>query len=563
MIARFTGFALMLLGLVASPGQAIASSQPESPATDSVPAEASPAPTDPDPDPEPEPDDGAELPSLRPGDDSYVPGETVQWRSGNDLRYTWRLPATYTRGSSHDLVLLLHGQGEDYRWGSRVFDPATFRPDDIVIGVDGPTESDDGTRLFVGEMADVYAVREFLLEISRTFPIRGIFLCGHEQGGFFVSYFAGEFPALADGGVAISAGAWGWARDEGSIQSVPLVFVHAIDDSVVPYRQSPLARDHYASLGHETTRVRRLLSGGHTPDGRAASDGIDWCKGMKLTRPDECLEMAQRLMERSSGDARPLGMARDLLERIMLHADEEPQPHGVPEMEDPVSPETRAATEALIAEIDAYGGRQSDALAAIVGRAPEVALDGSPWLGHVLAAFEDLGGVPAVDAYLRSIQFPKQRDRHVSAASAMYEVWFGDESVFEGDVYAAASDALPRSFLADGLPVDFVRKMRGWREIAAALDARPDTIEKYEFVDLYERGMRTGADGYRSVAASWRAPEPEPERPVPEAPPSQAPEPVDEAPADVVPSTRSWVIWLIPIGVALLLGVVIAIAARR
>src|SRR5690606_30883548 len=115
------------------------------------------------------------------------------------------------------------------------------RPNDIIISPDGPSEGLNGTRLFLGEAEDAIIFRDFLLEMSRIFPARGIFLYGHSQGGFFVAYFAGEWPAATEGVVAHASGAWSWSDREGGVQGVPIVFMHGTADPVVPYRQSPAA----------------------------------------------------------------------------------------------------------------------------------------------------------------------------------------------------------------------------------------------------------------------------------------------------------------------------------
>src|SRR5690606_29815273 len=144
------------------------------------------------------------------------------WTSEQGLRYTWSLPPTFQKGKACDLVVLCHGTGLDYRWGHANHDPLTFRTNDIIISPDGPSEGPNGTRLFLGEPEDAIIFRDFLLEMSRVFPARGIFLYGHSQGGFFVAYFAGEWPAAAEGVVAHASGAWSWSRREGGVQGVPI-----------------------------------------------------------------------------------------------------------------------------------------------------------------------------------------------------------------------------------------------------------------------------------------------------------------------------------------------------
>src|SRR5262245_16399265 len=81
------------------------------------------------------------------------------------LRYTWCLPKDMQQGKPYDMVVICHGTGLDYRWGSANYKPGIFRPGDIVVCPDGTSPADDGTRLFLGQRADAMLFRDFLLEM--------------------------------------------------------------------------------------------------------------------------------------------------------------------------------------------------------------------------------------------------------------------------------------------------------------------------------------------------------------------------------------------------------------
>ena len=142
-------------------------------------------------------------PELKP-DATAESGVVYRWESANRLRYTWLLPDGYDPSQPTDVTVILHGTGLDYRWGHWNNPIGVFRPQDIVLSVDGPTP-DNKTRLFMGEKDDAEAFKVFLSEMREMFSIDDIFLYGHSQGGFFAIYFAGEHPDLVDGAVAHDA----------------------------------------------------------------------------------------------------------------------------------------------------------------------------------------------------------------------------------------------------------------------------------------------------------------------------------------------------------------------
>src|SRR5262245_14797651 len=107
-----------------------------------------------------------EPPRLAPSREAE-PAKAFAWTSEKGLRFTWVLPRD--GGAAPDLVILCHGTGLDYRWGSANYKPGVFRPADIVVSVDGPTRADNGTRLFLGKGEDAAAFAAFLAEMRAAF----------------------------------------------------------------------------------------------------------------------------------------------------------------------------------------------------------------------------------------------------------------------------------------------------------------------------------------------------------------------------------------------------------
>ena len=60
--------------------------------------------------------------------------------------------------------------------------------------MDGTSPGQGDSRLFLGEEKDAAAFCDFLTELRKQFAVAKVFLYGHSQGGFFVAYYAGEFP---------------------------------------------------------------------------------------------------------------------------------------------------------------------------------------------------------------------------------------------------------------------------------------------------------------------------------------------------------------------------------
>lgn len=103
-------------------------------------------------------------------------GESAQPR----IRYQFVAPVE--PGAHPDMVVLCHGTGLDHRWGLAnhpTIGASRFRPDDIVVSIDGPTIAEDGSRLFLGREQDAAAFASCLAELREEFHPARIFLYGH------------------------------------------------------------------------------------------------------------------------------------------------------------------------------------------------------------------------------------------------------------------------------------------------------------------------------------------------------------------------------------------------
>ncbi len=416
------------------------------------------------------------------------------------LRFTWALPKELEEGKLYDLVVICHGTGLDYRWGHANYPPEVFRPHDIVVSVDGTSPGPNDARVFLGERKDALLFRDFLLEMARAFPVNRIFLFGHSQGSFFVTYFAGEFPSLAEGVVAHASGAWSWTKTKAGTQQVPIVFMHGTKDPVVPYAQSVGARDAYTEDGHKMVLLRRLPAYNHWPNAARASECIDWCRGMKSPEAAEVLACAQELMRVKPPDqysyqcAPPLGAARQLLLRLRL-------PEGDKAAPEDTTGQDRAKAEALLKQIEEQGARHVAALKRSVASPADLILGAGPdagaWLGHLLSLREDFRGVESVEAYLKDIGWAEARTAHQAAAQPLLEAWYSGKP--DKEKFEAVVDAMPRCFLVEALPFDLMPQMRTWHDKAKDLGLSEESLEKYDNVPIWDAAWLKGQDKYAEI----------------------------------------------------------------
>ncbi|MBK7878869.1 MAG: alpha/beta fold hydrolase [Planctomycetes bacterium] len=244
------------------------------------------------------------------------------WTSKGDLRYTWVLPPGYDAKTPRNLTVILHGTGLDYRWGHWNHPVGVFRPNDVVVSVDGTSPGQGDSRLFLGEPKDAQAFKAFLDELRATFAVDRVYLYGHSQGGFFVTYYAGEFPDTVSGVVAHASGSWTWAKFAPGLKKVAIAYLHGSSDPVVPYGQSPGSRDVYAEKGYELLHLNRLDRYNHWPNAVRATETLDWCQGMTAKSPEEALDCAKRILAVKPPDSVQwetlvdFAGARDVLRRL-------------------------------------------------------------------------------------------------------------------------------------------------------------------------------------------------------------------------------------------------------
>jgi len=438
-------------------------------------------------------------PPERAPDAQAKPLEASAWKSKDGLRYTWVLPKGYDPAQPRALTVILHGTGLDYRWGHWNNKPGVFRPDDVVVSVDG-TSPDGAVRVFLGEKKDVEAFAAFLAEMRATFAVDRVFLYGHSQGGFFVCHFAGEHPDQVAGVVAHASGAWSHSKSGKSVDPVSIAFLHGTADPVVPYAQSPGSRDAFAKAGRPLLHLRRLAGYNHWPNAVRATETLDWCDGMTAKTPEHALACALAILRAKKPDEYQwetvvgFAGARDVLRRI---EGEGPAPFAE------VAAETARTAQEWSAKIEAHGALHVAALRKTLPKKKGFELDGKPWLGHLVALREDMRGVDSVEALFAELGYDDLAAGHAKATKTFFDAWYQPKP--PKALFEAALECLPKAFLFEGMPHDLAEKMKEWKS-DSKLGASAKALKSWPLFEAWEQGWKDGAQTYEALWKQWKGP---------------------------------------------------------
>jgi len=425
-----------------------------------------------------------------------------QWKSAAGLRYAWCLPKEYEAKTARNLTVILHGTGGDYRWGFLNNQPGAFRPNDVVVSVDGTTPGEGESRLFMGEEKDAAAFRDFLAEMRTQFAVAKVFLYGHSQGGFFVTYYAGEFPDTVDGVVAHASGSWTWTKTGKKSHRVAVAFMHGTSDPVVPYGQSPGARDHYVEEDYPMVLLRRLPGFTHWPNGVRATECLDWCEAMTTDDPDRALALAKELLRPKGADEYQyeippaFAAARQVLRRFGPDGHD---PFGnLPAMAQGHADEVAAAVEKLASDA-------AEDLQKAVGK--KLALSADPPAAALRAYREDFRGVDAAERWIKKLDLDQEIAKQAKLTKPLYDAWYS-ENMPEGERFATIALALADCWLHDGLPPELAEQLDKWKERAAELKLDKKALKAYETnVEPWKQAW--GADAwkvYEKALAGWKVP---------------------------------------------------------
>jgi len=420
--------------------------------------------------------------------------------SKSGLQFAWKIPKGYDAKSARNLTVILHGTGLDWQWGPANNPIDDFRPDDIVVSVDGTSPGQGTSRLFLGEKKDAESFAEFLAELRAGFSIDKTFLYGHSQGGFFVVYFAGEHPELVSGVVAHASGAWNWSKMGNPVKKVAIAFMHGTLDPVVSYGQSPGSRDAYEKAGFKLLHLRRLQNYNHWPNAVRATECLDWCEGMTTEDPAAALAAAERIVTPKKADQYQwetvvgFSAAHDVLRRFDAKGNS-----AFRELEAKVA----ASAADLLKRIEEHATKHVKVMQKDVSSKKDLKSSGD-WLGHLVALREDFRGVEAVESYIKAIGYDDVLASQSKASGAIFKAWYGSGS--EKQIFEEVVDNIDDAFLVEGYPSALAEKMEAWRLKAKSLDIDDKLLKRFAAFKAWQTGWQKGRESYEDVWKTWKGP---------------------------------------------------------
>ncbi|MDA1259237.1 MAG: alpha/beta fold hydrolase [Planctomycetota bacterium] len=398
--------------------------------------------------------------------------------------------------------MILHGTGLDYRWGMSNNPVAVFRPDDIVISVDGTGPGQGDSRLFLGEKKDAEGFRDFLAEIRKHFKVDQVFLYGHSQGGFFVTFYSGLFPETVAGVVAHASGTWTWTETGKRAQKVAVALLHGSGDPVVPYRQSPGAYAALEEAGFDRLLLRRMPGYNHWPNAVRATECLDWCEGMLTADPDRALSLAVEMMRPKGADEYQyeippaFAAARMVLRRFQ---GEGPDPFGgVPSTLQDRASELISALDKLTTDIVKDFEKE-------IGK--KLDLGKEPPLAGLLAFRADFRGIEPAERWFQKIGFDKAEKAHAKAAGAIFDAWYAEKKS-DGDRYTEIVAALKDAWLYDGYPLELGERLTEWKGLAKSLDLDKKALKANDdVVEPWLKGWEARVwERYSQACSKWKVP---------------------------------------------------------
>lgn len=439
-----------------------------------------------------------EIVARAPGPDA-TPHEVCSHIAKSGLRYTWTVPPGYDGQRKVQLTVILHGTGLDYRWGHANHDPRTFRPADVVVSVDGTSPGPNESRLFLGEPKDATAFHEFLLELRESFAIDRVFLYGHSQGGFFVTYFAGRYPEDVAGVCAHASGMWNWTEVGKKQGPIAYGFLHGTRDPVVPYAQSEGAVGVLRERKQPLVQLRRIGFYNHWPNGVRADEVLSWCEGMTTLSAERALELAERLLTPKSPDeyqfTAPIWFAgaNDVLRRLLAKDSA---------FADEPSETVRARARRRQGALERHVAEHVSALREHVANKKALVLrEGNDWLGHLVALREDARGLEPLENYVKALGYDALAKNHSARLGKALGAYYGDD---EKAALLETIAAMPAAFLVESWPANLVERIEPWRSRAKIWKLGKKESAGIDLLEVWSKAWIDGAAGYKRVWSQWR-----------------------------------------------------------
>lgn len=397
-------------------------------------------------------------------------GEAYEWKSAAGSPYEYYVPKSYDAKVGANLVAVLHGNGLDYRWTFWNHPPGQFRPDDIVVSLEGTQKlASTGSYEFMAGRDSCTAVHELLEELKKVWNVRQTFLYGHSQGSFFVFEYAGEYPKDVAGVVGHAGALWGSSKLAKGNHGQAIAFLHGTDDANVPWGQSVAGRSAYREADYPLVHLRTLWGWPHAPNWQQAQNGLAWCEGMTSADSVRVAAALATLCEKNvEGGLDPAALFA-VAARLESMAG--------------ASAAQKSAASKAKANVDKVAAAIAAAIDKSLGKEKLTKASGAPWHGMVLRYTEDFDGVAACAAWSK---------KHAAELAAIDKV--AKEAPAE---FRQKSEKEPEEALAIGVTL----LESGWRNAhAPEFAARVEEWLKGDSLKLPKKEAARAA----AVVAAWR-----------------------------------------------------------
>lgn len=413
-----------------------------------------------------------------------VRGEVLVWKWADDLPYEYFVPKSYDSKAGANLVLILHGNGLDYRWGFANLEVGRFRPDDILVSPEGTTwMANMKSHEFMPGKENADKLHELIAALQKVFHVRQTFLYGHSQGSFFVFEYAGLRPDDVNGVVGQSGALWNSSPRGAFGHKQAIALMHGTDDMNVPYGQSVAGRDAYRESGYPLVHLRTLWGWPHAPIAEQTELEVAWCEGMTSDdagRVEKCLTTLAAAPGRGSPDFAALDQVAARLEKM-----------------GGATPAQVSAAKAARAR----AGRVASSIAAEIdkglGKGKLAKVDGKEWSGLLVRFLQDLDGVPAREAFAKAHATDLATIAKVAQKSGV-EFW-GSEKGDHAKAAAAAAELLEQGFTNASAP-QVANELESFLKDGKSLKVAKKELDRMEAVlAAWRKGEKDGAAAYEKL----------------------------------------------------------------
>jgi hypothetical protein len=159
--------------------------------------------------------------------------------------------------------------------------------------------------------------------------------------------------------------------------------------------------------------------------------------------------------------------------------------------------------QALLKKIEGHAAKHVQVLEADV-KDRQALVHGGDWLGHLVAAREDLRGIDALETYAKEIGYDNALADCTKASGAIFKAWY--DSKDEKKTFDVVVNSIDDAFLVEGLPSDLVQKMETWKSDAKKIGLDDKQGKKFAAFAAWKNGWKKGLERYEKLWREWKGP---------------------------------------------------------